>query len=46
MFRSFWVHPRETVVYAVWYVLHASVWAVWWVSNTLSYPPDSSHRFM
>jgi len=38
---------RETVVYAVWFVLHAPVCAVWWaVSNTLSCPPDCSHRCM
>jgi len=34
----------ETVVWTVWYVWHASVWAVW--SNTHSYPPDCSHRYM
>jgi hypothetical protein len=30
MFRTSWVLLRETVVYAVWYVLHTSVWADWW----------------
>lgn len=35
--------PRETVVNAIQYVLHALVWAVWWIrecvraSDTLSY---------
>jgi hypothetical protein len=24
---------RETVVYAVWYVLHATVWAIWWIEE-------------
>jgi len=36
---------REAAVCATRYVLHASLWAVWWaVSNTLSCPPDCSHR--
>ena len=26
---------RDTIVYAVWYVLHALVWAVWWIGHTL-----------
>jgi hypothetical protein len=39
---------RETAVYAVWCVVHASVWPVWWVgeSVSISYLPDCSHRCM
>jgi hypothetical protein len=30
---------RETAVYAVWYVLHASVLAFWWVGEGVREPP-------
>jgi hypothetical protein len=30
---------RDTVVYGVWYVLHASVCAVWWIGESRTQSP-------
>ena len=38
-----WFILRETAVYAVWYDLHASVWAVWWVGECIRKPRGSKH---
>ena len=38
-FEPRWIILRETVVYAVRYVLHASVLAVWWIGESRTHSP-------